>query len=146
MKTLAFWTTSYREEKTQQLQMLQVFSNRRERRTWHYRSNVLFYPCLIMWGYILIFLQQKSWEKALSAGPYVYPQCCTYITKFCSQVPHCKSGDTLLKTMDVIPDLQQHLWNRFWPLTAFFRLFSVHSSICGISIEKKSHNVAMIEA
>lgn len=131
----------FTEKKIQQLQLFQTFPNR-HKRTWCSRSNIMGLP---PFDNVRLY-SHLSAVKTLRKSPISRTFChnAAHISPYCALLPYHKSGDTLWMWLHIYSSITG---SRFWPLAAFFRLFSVYSSICAISKEKKkSHDIAMKEA
>lgn len=130
MNSPDFWTTIYREKNPTNFQ---TFPNR-HKRTWCSRSNIMGLPPfdnIRLYSYLSAV---KNPEKKPCQQDLLSYHNAAHISPYCALLPYHKSGDTLWMWVHIYSSITG---SRFWPLAAFFRLFSVYSSICAISKEKK---------
>lgn len=137
MKCLTFWPANYREKKSNHFSCFRYFLRCMRRELGTIGVMCWIYP----------FWQSEA----------VFPSSCS---KNAEKRPCLQDLTSYENVVDVLPNsalrylsvyLEMLYWSeglwlqlysnitgsRFWPLAAFFRLFSVHSSICAISKEKK---------
>lgn len=124
------------EKKIQQFQLPQIFPNR-HKRTWCSRSNAMGLPPF----------DNVRLYSYLSAAktPRKNPASRTFSPTTMLHIYHHTVLSYLTINLEILY-CSHWMWfhiyssitgSRFWPLAAFFRLFSVYSSICAISREKK---------